>query len=91
LVYSIISGIKNRAERKGKPVLNIMFIYNMPFRGLAKGTGGIVDMEMAKAILFIFNGHFFRGTGRLIRAFFRKRKAVKATAQLLDIKNEVKS
>lgn len=83
LLYKVMTGIKNRAEKRRKPNLNIMFIYNMPFRGLAKSTGGAVNMEMAEAILFIFNGHFFRGTGRLIKAFFRKKKAVKATAQIL--------
>jgi len=83
LVYKIMDSKKKSAEKKGKPILNIMFIYNMPFRGMAKSTGGIVNMEMAQAVVFIFNGHFFRGTGRLIRAHFRKRKAVKATARLL--------
>jgi beta-glucosidase len=50
----------------------------MPFRGIAKNMGGAVNMEMAGAVLFIFNGHFFRGAGRLVKAFFRKRKADKA-------------
>jgi len=83
MVYKLMESKKRRAEKKGKPILNIMFVYNMPFRGMAKSTGGIVNMEMAQAVVFIFNGHLFRGIGRLIRAHFRKKKAVKATTRLL--------
>ena len=36
LVYRILTGLKNRAEAKGKPDLNILFIYNMPFRTFLK-------------------------------------------------------
>jgi len=90
MVYKVMDSKKRRAEKKGKPILNIMFVYNMPFRGLAKSTGGIVNMEMAQAVLFIFNGHFFRGTGRLIRGHFRKRKAAKATKRLLTSAGESK-
>lgn len=56
--------------RKGKPDLNLLFIYNMPFRGMAKMMNGMISMRMAEDILFIANGHFFRGTGRLIKDFF---------------------
>lgn len=42
--------IKQRSEEKGKPDLNILFIYNMPFRALAKMTAGMVSMDMAEGI-----------------------------------------
>ena len=58
----------------GKPDLNMLFIYNMPFRGMGKMMGGMVSMDMAKDILFIVNGHFFRGCGRLIHHFFHRPK-----------------
>ena len=32
--------MKKKSEAQGKPDLNILFIYNMPFRGIAKMTGG---------------------------------------------------
>ena len=38
--------MKKKSEAQGKPDLNILFIYNMPFRGIAKMTGGAVSMEM---------------------------------------------
>ena len=53
----------------------------MPFRAIAKMTGGICTMEMAQGILTIVNGHFFKGLGAVIGGFFRsgkKRKAANA-------------
>lgn len=71
LLGRLLTRLKNKAEASGKPDLNIMFVYNMPFRALAKFSGGLVSMEMAEDILFLVNGHFFRGLGRVIRDFFR--------------------
>lgn len=70
LLGRLLTRLMNKAEASGKPNLNIMFIYNMPFRALAKFSGGLVSMKMAEDILFLVNGHFFRGLGRVIRDFF---------------------
>jgi beta-glucosidase len=83
LVYNILTGLKNKAERKGVPDLNILFIYNMPFRGIAKMMGGAVDIFMVDALLEIFNGRFFKGLGRLIAAWFRKTRAAGQTRRKL--------
>ena len=83
LVYRILCSKKAKAEASGHPDLNILFIYNLPFRGVGKMMGSIVDQRMSAALLEIFNGHFFRGTGHLISAYFRKNKAAKATAAAL--------
>jgi beta-glucosidase len=83
LVGKILTGKKNRAEAAGKPDLNILFICNMPFRGIAKLMGPLVSMEMVDAILFIVNGHFFRGSGRLFCAWRRKHKQDKSMAEAL--------
>ncbi|WP_347457718.1 hypothetical protein [Clostridium sp. C105KSO13] len=66
--------MKNKSMAKGKPDLNILFIYNVPFRGIAKMTGGMVSMGMAHALTEIVNGHFFKGMGHLIKGFFANRK-----------------
>lgn len=58
---------KDRSIAKGNPNLNLLFIYDIPFRGIAKMMGGAVSMEMAEAILTIVNGHFFRGMAALIK------------------------
>lgn len=77
LVFRIINNKKIKAEQKGKPDLNILFIYNMPFRGIAKMMGGMVDMAMVDAMLTMVNGHFFKGVGQLIGAWRRMRHAQK--------------
>lgn len=66
----------NQTVEAGKPNLNLLFIYNMPFRGMAKMMNGMVSMDMAKDILFIVNGHFFRGVGRLTHHFFHRPKLI---------------
>ena len=75
LVYKILTNLKNKAEAKGKPDLNILFIYNMPFRAIGKMSGGMVSRKMVDDILFMVNGHFFRGLGRVIADFFRNLSA----------------
>lgn len=83
LVYRILTRMKKKAEKKGKPDLNILFIYNMPFRAMGKMTGGMVSEKMVDDIVLIVNGHFFRGVGRLIADFFRNQKANRAFEQML--------
>lgn len=77
LVYKILTGILNRSLKKGKPDLNILFIYNMPFRGIGKMTGGIVSCYMVDGIMRIVNGHFFGGLGQVISGYFKQGKLVK--------------
>lgn len=75
--YKVINYLKERAEKKGKPDLNILFIYNMPFRGIAKMMGGMVDMSMVDAILVMVNGQFFKGAGQLLKAYRNMRREQK--------------
>ena len=82
LVYKILTHFLNKSMEKGKPNLNLMFNYNMPFRGIAKMTGGICTMEMAEGILIIVNGHFFKGFGQIIGGFFRAGQKRKAAAEV---------
>lgn len=84
LVYRILTGLKNRAEATGKPNLNILFIYNMPFRGIGKMTGGMVSEKMVDDIVFLVNGHFWRGLGRIIADFFRNLRSNKAFLNKLE-------
>lgn len=77
LAGKILENLKRKSEIKGKPNLNVLFIYNMPFRGLAKMTNGMVSMDMAASILDICNGHFFRGLGGTIKGFFANRRMQK--------------
>ena len=70
-----MTSLKNKSEAKGTPDLNILFIYNMPFRAIGKMSGGIVSRRMVQDILLIVNGHFFRGFGRVIADLFRNLSA----------------
>lgn len=74
LIYRILDHLKNKSMARGEPDLNILFIYNVPFRGIAKMTGGAVSMDMARAMVTIVNGHFLRGMRSLIKGFFANRK-----------------
>lgn len=72
--YRKLTKMKKKSEDAGKPDLNILFIYNMPFRAIAKMTGGMVSMEMVEGIVTMVNGHLFRGLGHSIAGFFRNQR-----------------
>ena len=77
LAYRCLTKRKKKSEDKGKPDLNILFIYNMPFRGIAKMTGGMVSMEMVNGIVEMVNGHFFSGLKVVIAGYIRNSAANK--------------
>jgi len=87
LAFRVLDSLKRKAERAHTPDLNLLFLYNMPFRAIAKMTNGAVTMGMVEAIVMIVNGHFFRGVGALVSGFVRNardnattRRELKATA-----------
>ncbi len=83
LVYKVLQKKLDKSIEKGVPDLNILFIYNMPFRAVSKMTAGMVSREMAESMVLAANGHFFRGLGSLIGGFFRNRKENKKYEALL--------
>ncbi len=83
LAYKILKKKLDKSYEKGIPDLNIMFIYNMPFRAIGKMSGGMVSQEMVDSILTIVNGHFFRGLGGVIGGFFKNKKANKKMEEQL--------
>lgn len=72
--YNKLTKMKKKSEELGKPDLNVLFIYNMPFRAIAKMTGGIVSMEMVEGIVMMVNGQLFRGLRRTVAGFFRNQR-----------------
>ncbi len=72
--YNFLNKRLKKAENAGVPDLNTLFQYNMPFRAIAKMTGGMVSMEMVYGLVDVVNGHFFRGMGKVIGGFFRNRR-----------------
>lgn len=91
MIGKLLTNMKNSSEAKGKPDLNILFIYNMPFRAIGKMTGGMLSQKMVDDIVFMVNGHFFRGMGRLIADFFRNQSANKAFMKILEEKTKVEA
>lgn len=85
-IYEVLTKLKTRSEEKGKPDLNILFIYNMPFRGLAKMTNGIISMEMARGMVQVVNGHFFKGMNKIIAGFFKNARENRALEKELNRK-----
>lgn len=73
-ICRLLKHIIDRNEAKGNPDLNMLFIYNIPFRAIAKMTGGRVSMEMADGILAMVNGHFFGGMKQVIKGSFSNRR-----------------
>lgn len=77
-IFRLFQHQVDSANSKGKPDLDALFRLSMPFRGIAKMTGGIADMAMTEAVVEIFNGHFFRGCGSFLKAWRRKGREAKA-------------
>ena len=83
-MYGQLENRKKKADAAGKPDLNILFIYNMPFRAIGKMTGGMVDSQMVDGIVDAVNGHFFRGAGKLISGYFKNSSANKKYEKMLS-------
>ena len=86
--YKVLTYLKNKSEAKGTPDLNILFIYNMPFRAMGKMSGGMMSDKMVDDVVFLVNGHFWRGLGRLIADFFRNLSGGKAFLKQLETNKE---
>ena len=76
-VYKQLEKKKQAADAAGKPDLNVLFIYNMPFRAIGKMTGGAVDKKMVDGMVDVVNGHFFSGLGKVIGGYFSNMSANK--------------
>lgn len=74
LTCSVLERKLEKAEKKGKPDLNLLFLYNMPIRAIAKMSNGAVDMPMVQGILQMINGHFFKGVGTTLKAYRLNRR-----------------
>ena len=51
IVWLVLAAMKRAADASGKPNLNVLFIWNMPLRALAKMTNGMVSVAMVDAIV----------------------------------------
>ncbi len=74
LVGRMLKNMQAKSIENGKPDLNLLFIYNIPFRGIGKMMNGMVSMAMAEDLLLMANGHGFKGFGRLVHHYFHRPK-----------------
>ncbi len=56
-----------KTGRRSTANLLMMSVYHMPFRGISRMTGGIVNMPMLDGLLMIANGRFFKGLRHFIK------------------------
>ena len=80
LVHRIVKG---RMEKNPED-LGLVMAYNMPLRGAAHFSGGMLTQPMVDDLVHLFNGHFWSGLGRFIRDFFRSRSEIRAFQKRLD-------
>lgn len=71
LACFIITKLLNASMAKGEPDLNLLFIYNMPLRALAKMTGGMVSMGMVDGIVMELRGLWIIGLLRVLYEFVK--------------------
>jgi len=59
--------------RRSSANLIMLSVYHMPFRGIARMSGGLVSLPMLDGILMIVNGHFFKGLVHFLRKALQKK------------------
>jgi beta-glucosidase len=81
VLHRVMARQLRAAEKKGKPDLDALFRYNMPFRALAKMSGGLMDMRMAEDLVTLVNGRTLVGLGRVVRSFVQNHFANRRTGK----------
>lgn len=71
LIWAILTGMLNRSLKKGSPDLNLLFQLNMPLRGLAKMTSGMISMGMVDGIVLELRGFWFVGIIKVLVEFVK--------------------
>lgn len=61
LIWLIMTILLKRSIKSGNPNLNLLFIYNMPMRAMAKNAGQVFSMGMVRAMVFEFKGGWIIG------------------------------
>ncbi len=61
---------------------NVMFAMHLPYRQLARMTGGVIDTAMLDGILVMANGRFGKGLRQTLRAWRAKRREQRAQKRL---------
>lgn len=79
IVGAILGSMLKKGTKEGRPDLNLLFIYNMPLRALAKMTGGAISMGMVDGIVMEVKGFWIIG---ILRVIFEAIKNAVQNAQM---------
>ena len=66
LIAGVLTLLLRSGEKRGKPNLNILFQYNMPLRGLAQMTNGIIGEETVDGLVLEAKGFWVIGILRAL-------------------------
>ena len=66
LIVGVLTLLLRSGEKKGKPNLNILFQYNMPLRGLAQMTNGMIGDEFVDGLVLEAKGFWIIGILRAL-------------------------
>lgn len=82
--YRLLDSRRRKAEAKGQPDLNVLFLLNGPFRVISKMSGGLATAQLTAAVLTLVNGQTVRGLFRVVGAYFGGRREEKKTKKAFD-------
>lgn len=84
LIAAVLSLLLKMGEKRGKPDLNILFQYNMPMRGLAQMTGGLIGEETVDGLVMEAKGFWIVGLLRAIVGLVQNYDANRRLQAILD-------
>lgn len=84
LIAGVLSLLLKAGEKRGKPDLNILFQYNMPLRGLAQMTGGMIGDETVDGLVMEAKGFWIVGLVRAIVGLVQNFSANRRLQAVLD-------
>jgi len=80
----LVFRILNRKMERNPSDGNMLYIFHLPLRAMAKTTGGMITENMVNDFLHLANGHGFTGLLRLIGHNFSDKKKIKAYRSKLE-------
>lgn len=79
--YRVLVRQLRKAEKKGEPDLNALFLFNGPFRVISKMSNGLATQPVTDAVVTLANGRSLPGAWRVVCAFLRGRAEERRTRQ----------
>lgn len=86
LLYGLIDGVSRLLMRLGRPLAanNTRFALDLPFRSIARLTGGSVSDDMVEGLLIAVNGRFWRGATHFVGAWRAHRRTARTRGRNED-------